>query len=158
MLLFPVLARRFGLERLILLGACVVAIRQLANVVFVDPTVLVACSILQGAGFGLLVVGGVTFVSRQAPRGTAATAQALFSGAVMSGASILASGLGGQLAGFLTIRGLYVLAVSLGILGAAVLAIAVLPVAAREASERVASERAAAERVAAERVAPAGLG
>lgn len=145
MLFFPVLARRFGTERLILLGAAIVAGREIANVVFTDPVALLACSVLQGAGYGLLVVGGVTFVSRQAPRGTAATAQGLFSGAAMNSASILASGLGGQLAGILTIRGLYVISVGLGILAVVLFAIAVLPVAAREATERAATKPAGAD-------------
>ena len=131
MLFFPVLARRIGVERLILLGAGITVAREIANVAFTIPTILLACSILQGAGYALLVVGGVTFVSRQAPRGTAATAQGLLSGATVNMAAIIGVGVGGQLAGLLTIRGLYAISVALGLLGIVMIAIAVLPVAAR---------------------------
>jgi PPP family 3-phenylpropionic acid transporter len=131
MLFFPVLARRIGVERLILLGAGITVAREIANVTFTIPTILLACSILQGAGYALLVVGGVTFVSRQAPRGTAATAQGLLSGATVNMAAIIGVGVGGQLAGLLTIRGLYAISVALGLLGIVMIAVAVLPVAAR---------------------------
>ena len=127
MFFFPRLARRFGVERLILLGAVIVAFRQIANAAFTDPNVLIACAILQGAGYALLVVGGVTFVSRRAPKGTAATAQGLLSGAAFSLASIIGSGAGGQVAALLTIRGLYVVSVFVGFVGVVVIAWAVLP-------------------------------
>jgi PPP family 3-phenylpropionic acid transporter len=127
MFFFPRLAARFGVERLIMLGALVVAVRQIANVVFTDPNVLVGCAILQGFGYALLVVGGVTFVSRQAPKGTAATAQGLLSGAAFSLSSIIGSGGGGQLASLLTIRGMYVVSVMVGFIGVAAIAFAVLP-------------------------------
>jgi PPP family 3-phenylpropionic acid transporter len=127
MVFFPRLARRFGVERLILLGALIVAVRQIANVTFVDPTVLVGCAIFQGAGYALLIVGGVTFVSRQAPKGTAATAQGLLSGAALSLSSIIGSGGGGQLASMLTIRGMYSVSVVVGFVGVAAIAVAVLP-------------------------------
>jgi PPP family 3-phenylpropionic acid transporter len=130
MLSYPILARRVGVERLILLGVGIAVARQIANVVFTEPSILLACSILQGAGFALLLVGGVTFVSRQAPRGTAATAQGLLS-AVAVLASIIGSGVGGQVAGILTIRGLYVISVGLGLLGVVMIAAAVLPGAIR---------------------------
>jgi PPP family 3-phenylpropionic acid transporter len=131
MFFFPLLARRFGVERLIVAGALVLVVRQVANVVFTDPTLLIGFSLFQGIGYSLMLIGGVTFVSRQAPQGTAATAQGIFTGVASSLSSILGSGLGGQVAGFLTIRGLF--AVSAGISLAAVLliALAVLPVAGR---------------------------
>ena len=131
MVFFPILARRVGVERLILLGAGITVAREIANVTFTIPTVLLACSILQGAGYALLVVGGITFVSRHAPRGTAATAQGLLSGATVNMASIIGSGVGGQIAGLLGIRGLYVISVALGLLGIVMIAAAVLPAASR---------------------------
>ena len=147
MMLFPIMARRFGVERLILIGAGITVVRQIANVVFLVPTVLLACSLLQGCGYGLLVIGGVTFVSRQAPKGTAATAQGLLGGVTVSSAAILGAGVGGQLAGVLGIHGLYVVATCLGVLGIGMLALAVLPVAGRDAAQRREDERAAAEPV-----------
>jgi PPP family 3-phenylpropionic acid transporter len=127
MVFFPVLARRVGVERLILLGAGITVAREIANVTFTIPAVLLACSILQGAGFGLLIVGGVTFVARHAPAGTGATAQGLFGGAMVNLAAIIGSGLGGQVAGLITIRGLYAVSVGLGLLGIGMIALAVLP-------------------------------
>jgi PPP family 3-phenylpropionic acid transporter len=131
MFFFPRIARRFGVERLILLGALIVAVRQIANATFTDPTILLACAILQGMGYGLLVVGGVTFVSRQAPKGTAATAQGLLNGSAFSLAGILGSGVGGQVAALLSIRGLYVVSVVVGFVGVAAIAVAVLPYVGR---------------------------
>jgi MFS transporter, PPP family, 3-phenylpropionic acid transporter len=130
MVLFPVIARRVGIERLILLGACITVAREIANVTFTVPEVLLAFSVLQGCGFALLVVGGVTFVSRHAPRGTSATAQGLLSGATVNLAAIVGSGVGGQVAGLITIRGLYAVSVGLGILGIGLIALAVLPASA----------------------------
>jgi PPP family 3-phenylpropionic acid transporter len=126
MLAFPMLARRFGIERLILLGAGIIVAREIANATFTIPAILLACSVVQGAGYGLLLIGSITFVSHHAPRGTSATAQGLLSGAAVNMAAIIGSGLGGQLAGLISIRGLYTVAVALGILGVAIMAFAVL--------------------------------
>jgi PPP family 3-phenylpropionic acid transporter len=134
MFLFPWLTRRFGLERLIIAGAVFTLVRQIANVVFTTPYLLLACSLIQGAGYALLLIGGVTFVSRHAPKGTAATAQGVLSAVTVSLATILGSGIGGQLAGLLTIRGLYIVAVGLGVLGVVLIAVAVRPGADRSES------------------------
>lgn len=128
MFLFPWLARRFGIERLLVAGAAIVFLREVANVVFTSPEMLLACSLVQGAGYALMLIGGITFVSLQAPKGTAATAQGILSGVTASLAAILGAGVGGQLAGLLTIRGLYVVAACLGALAVAMIAVAVLPV------------------------------
>lgn len=133
MFLFPLLARRFGVERLIVLGAVIMVLRQAANVAFTEPSLLIAFSLIQGVGYALMLIGGVTFVSRQAPRGTAATAQGILSAVTASLASILGSGLGGQLAGWLGIRGLYVVSVGLGAAAVVLIAMAVLPAAGRAA-------------------------
>ncbi len=129
MFLFPWLARRFGVERLIVAGATITFTRQVANAVFTAPALLLACSLMQGAGYALILIGGITFVSLRAPKGTAATAQAILSGVTASLAAILGSGVGGQLAGLLTIRGLYVVSACLGALGVVMIAVAVLPLA-----------------------------
>jgi hypothetical protein len=50
-------------------------------------------------------------------------------------AAIIGSGIGGQLAGLLAIRGLYAISVVLGLLGIVMIAAAVLPVAARSRGE-----------------------
>ena len=140
MFLFPVLARRFGLERLIVLGALIVVAREVANALFLDPAILIAVSLTQGLGYSLLLIGSVTFISHQAPRGTAATAQGLFNAVAGSLASIVGSGVGGQLAGLLSIRGLYAVSACLGLLSAALIAAAVLPVARAAALHPVAAD------------------
>jgi MFS transporter, PPP family, 3-phenylpropionic acid transporter len=140
MLGFPRLARRFGVERLIVAGAVITAIRQLANVAFTAPALLLACSIIQGVGFGLLLIGGVTFVSLQAPKGTAATAQGIFQGMTVNLAAIVGSGLGGQFAGLLGIRGLYAVSAGLGWVAIVLIALAVLPATRRRQSPAEAVE------------------
>jgi PPP family 3-phenylpropionic acid transporter len=131
MFLFPALARRFGVERLIVLGVLLLISRQLANVVFTDPRILIGMSLMQGAGYSLLLIGSIAFVSQQAPRGTAATAQGIFNAVAFSLAGIVGSGVGGQLADLLTIRGMYAVSVTLSVVSAILIAVSVLP-AARE--------------------------
>ncbi|MGA3058133.1 MAG: MFS transporter [Candidatus Limnocylindrales bacterium] len=131
MLFFPQLARRFGTERLIVLGMVILVARQIANAVFTDPSVLIGLSLVQGLGYGLLLIGGIAFVSRQAPRGTAATAQGILNSVTFSMSSIIGSGLGGVVAGWLTIRVLYVISACLGTAAIVLIAMAVLPAAGR---------------------------
>jgi PPP family 3-phenylpropionic acid transporter len=130
MFLFPLLARRFGVERLIVAGAAIVFLRQVANVAFTAPALILACSLTQGVGYALLLIGGITFVSLHAPRGTAATAQGLLNGVASSLGAIVGAGAGGQLAGWLTIRGLYLVSAGLGAAAVVLIAAAVLPAAA----------------------------
>jgi MFS family permease len=78
-----------------------------------------------------MLIGGVTFVSRQAPLGTAATAQGIFTGVTSSLSAILGSGLGGQVAGFITIRGLFAVSAVTSIAAVVLIALAVLPVEGR---------------------------
>ncbi len=131
MLFFPQLARRFGAERLIVLGMAILVARQIANVVFTDPSLLIGFSLVQGAGYGLMLIGGVAFVAHQAPKGTAATAQGILNAVTFSMSSIIGSGLGGVLAGWLTIRGLYAVSACLGAVAIVLIALAVLPEARR---------------------------
>ena len=49
---------------------------------------------LHGVAFALVLVGGVTFVSRHAPAATAATAQGILSATVFSIAMIIGPGIG----------------------------------------------------------------
>ena len=129
MFFFPFLARRFGVERLIVAGALVLVVRQVANVTFTDPSLLIVFSLFQGLGYSLMLVGGITFVSRHAPEGTAGTAQGIFTGVALSLSTVLGSGLGGQLAGLLTIRGLFALSACMSAAAVVLIALAVLPVA-----------------------------
>ena len=135
MFLFPWLARRFGVERLIVAGAAIVVLRLIANVTFTDPTMLLACALVQGAGFAMMLIGAVTFVSIQAPKGTAATAQGLFSAMTGSLAAIVGSGVGGLIAGMITIRGLYAVTACVGAAAVVMIAMAVLPEARSRAAQ-----------------------
>ena len=131
MFFFPQLSRRFGTERLIVAGMAIMTSRLIINAVFVSPTILIAASVIQGAGYGLVLIGGIAFVSRQAPRGTAATAQGILNGVTFSLSSIVGSGVGGQIAGLVTIRGLYAITAGLGVLAIVLFAMAVLPASRR---------------------------
>lgn len=145
MFFFPLLARRFGAERLIVAGMAILFLRQTANVVLTSPTLLIAFSLLQGLGYGLLLIGGIAFVSQQAPHGTAATAQGILNGVTSSLSSIIGAGLGGQIAGLLSIRALYAVSACLSGIAVGLLALAVLPVAARTGVAPQPARDAAAE-------------
>jgi PPP family 3-phenylpropionic acid transporter len=135
MFFFPQLSRRFGTERLIVLGMAIMTSRLVINAVFTSPTILIAGSLIQGAGYGLVLIGGIAFVSRQAPKGTAATAQGILNAVTFSLSSIIGSGVGGQIAGLVTIRGLYAITAGLGALAIVLFAMAVLPAAGRSEPE-----------------------
>ena len=139
MIFFPQLSRRFGTERLIVLGMAIMTSRLIINALFVSPTILIAGSVIQGAGYGLVLIGGIAFVSRQAPKGTAATAQGILSAVSFSLASIVGSGVGGQIAGLVSIRGLYAIAAGLGALAVVLFAMAVLPATRRSEAGAVSS-------------------
>lgn len=127
MVFFPLLARRYGCERLIVIGMAILVGRQTANAVFTDATILIGFSLLQGLGYGLLLVGGIAYVSQLAPKGTAATAQGILNAVTFSLASIVGAGVGGQIAGILSIRTLFAMSAGLGAIAVVLLAIVVLP-------------------------------
>lgn len=99
MIAFPLLARRFGVERLIVLGAACMVVRAIVVSVVHDPLLVTSTMLLHGAGFALLTIGGVTYVSRHAPAGTAATAQGVLTATAYSLASIIGPTIAGVLAG-----------------------------------------------------------
>ncbi len=110
MLAFPLLARRLGAERLLVLGGLAFAVRAAGWALTPDPLLFIAIAPLGGIGYALFYVGTVTYVSRAVPTSVQATAQGLFSGTAMSIGSILGSIIGGQLAAALTIPGLFMVA------------------------------------------------
>ncbi|HWH24787.1 MAG TPA: MFS transporter, partial [Candidatus Limnocylindria bacterium] len=75
-----------------------------------DPLLVTLTMLIHGAGFALLLVGGVTYVSRHAPQGTAATAQGILSGVAFGLSMIVGPGLGGMLAGELGLAGMFIVA------------------------------------------------
>ena len=79
---------------------------------------------LHGGAFALSLVGGVTYVSRHAPQGAAATAQGVLSGTTFGLAAILGPGLGGLLAPSLGLPGMFGVAALAGIAGVGALSVA----------------------------------
>jgi PPP family 3-phenylpropionic acid transporter len=122
MLGYPWLGARFGVERLLLAGAATFLVRAICVLLLSDPILVTATMALHGVGFALVLVGGVVYVSRHAPPGTAATAQGVLGAVVFGFAAIIGPGVGGQLAGWLGLQGLFITA-TLGC-GLAVLALA----------------------------------
>lgn len=91
---YPWLAARVGTERLLLIGAGAFALRALAVTLLSDPVLVAATMVLHGIGFGLVLVGGVTYVARHAPPAAAATAQGILSAFVFSLALIIGPSVG----------------------------------------------------------------
>jgi MFS transporter, PPP family, 3-phenylpropionic acid transporter len=114
---YPWLAARVGGDRLIALGAGAFALRALALTVVSDPIPAAATMALHGVGFALVLVGGVTFVSRHAPEATAATAQGILSATVFSVAMILGPGIGSWVAEQYGVTALFVAALTVSVAG-----------------------------------------
>jgi PPP family 3-phenylpropionic acid transporter len=110
MIAFPMLARRAGVGRLVLVGAGLLLLRAVAISVVRDPVLVVLTMALHGGGFALVLVGGVTYVARHAPRGAAATAQGVLSGVVFGLGPAIGPGIGGAIARELDLPGLFVVA------------------------------------------------
>jgi len=122
---YPALASRFGVERLVVVGAACFALRAIALVLVDEPVLVTATMVLHGAGFALLLVGGVTYVSRHAPPAAAATAQGILAATVFSLAVIIGPGIGGLVAEAWGLPAMFVVSAAVG-LGAIVgLAVAV---------------------------------
>lgn len=122
---FPRLGARFGIERLVVLGAVTFAVRALLASFATDPVLLVVIAPLEGLAFAFVFVGGVTSVAARAPTGLGGTAQGLFS-ASAGLATIIGSICGGALAGAIGIPGLFAACAGLGLAGAATLAVAAI--------------------------------
>ena len=120
MLAFPLLVRRVGAERLLVLGGLAFAVRAGLWALTSDPLLFVVIAPLGGIGFALFYVGTVTYVSRAVPPSVQATAQGLFSGTAFSIGSILGAVVGGQLAAALTIPGMFAVSAAVTAAGAAI--------------------------------------
>jgi MFS transporter, PPP family, 3-phenylpropionic acid transporter len=107
---FPALARRFGAERLIVIGAIAFAIRALVCAIVDSPTVIVLASAFGGVGFSFFYVGTVTWVAGSVGRGVQATAQGIFSGTSNSIGAIVGSVAGGAIGGAFGLPALFGLA------------------------------------------------
>jgi PPP family 3-phenylpropionic acid transporter len=98
MLVFPQLARRFGVAPLVLAGGVLMVLRAAAVALVTDPILVSMTFLIHGAGFALLLVGGVTYVARHAPEGAAATAQGVLAGVAIGLPNGIGPGFGGPLA------------------------------------------------------------
>jgi len=119
MFLFPVLVRRTGPERLVVVGALAYGLRALGWALAPTPLALVAIAPIGGIGFALVYVGTVVVVARRVPASSQATAQGLFSGTTFSLGSILGAVLGGQLAQATSIPALFIASGVLTLMSAA---------------------------------------
>lgn len=122
---FPRLARRFGAERLLVIGAIAFALRTGLSALATEPWQLLAIAPLEGVGFACVFVGGVTVLASRAPVGTGGTAQGLLtSGSGL--ATILGSTLGGVIAAAIGIPGLFVICAVVSVVGAAIIVAAIV--------------------------------
>lgn len=106
------LATRVGSARLLIAGAGLFAARALVLVVATDPFLVAGTMVLHGAAFALVLVGGVTFVSRHAPEATAATAQGILSATVFSLALMLGPAIGSWVAEHVGVTALFLVALA----------------------------------------------
>jgi PPP family 3-phenylpropionic acid transporter len=132
MLAFPGLARRFGSDRLMVLGTLAFAARAAGWALAPGPLVVLLVAPLGGIAFACFYVGTVTHVSRLVPANVAATAQGVFTGTAFSLGSIVGSVVGGLVAGATSLPAMFGLAAVGTLVGAAIVWRAV--VAARAAS------------------------
>jgi len=87
--------------------------------------VVTAAMALHGVGYALLLVGGVTYVARYAPKGSEATAQGVLSGVVLGLSWAVGPGVGGLIAGALGLEQMFVLATLTSLVGVVAVALAV---------------------------------
>ena len=112
---YPRLASGIGAERLLLAGASAFALRALALAVVNDPVPAALTMVIHGIGFGLVLVGGVTYVARHAPAAVAATAQGILSATVFSLALIIGPSVGSFIAATWGATAMFVLSCVAGV-------------------------------------------
>jgi MFS family permease len=125
MLRFPMLAARFGSDRLLIAGSALLAARSIVAALAPDATTLLAASIFGGFGYALFFIGGVTYVSEHVPPELAATAQGIFQGVGNSLSLVVSAVAGGAAAAVFGVAGLFVVAAWIGILAATIIAFSV---------------------------------
>ena len=125
MFAFPRIAGRFGTERLVVVGSLAFALRALLAALAVDPVALVLIAPLEGIGFASVFVGGVTVLAAHAPASLQGTAQGLFAGCAGL-ATIIGSFAGGEIAGALSIPGLFLVGAAASLAGTGIVAVALL--------------------------------
>ena len=104
---FPALARRFGVERLIVIGAFSFAIRAFLSAIVDAPGAIVLASLFGGVGFSFVYVGTVTWVAGAVGRDVQATAQGIFTGTSNSIGAIGGSVAGGAIGAAFGLQALF---------------------------------------------------
>ncbi len=122
---FPRIGSRFGTERLLVVGAVVLALRTLLAALAGDALGLILIAPLEGLGFAFVFVGGVTVLAARVPPFLGGTAQGVFS-ACAGLATITGSAAGGAIAGAVGISGNFAAWAVIGMVGAGILAYAAL--------------------------------
>lgn len=125
MIAFPIIAARFGVARLVVLGAGLLLMRVVVLVLTSDARVVTLSMALHGAGYALLLVGGVTYVARRAPAGSGATAQGVLSGVVFGLAQAIGPGVAGLIAGSTSIQTMFWFAMAASVAGVVAVYLAV---------------------------------
>jgi PPP family 3-phenylpropionic acid transporter len=142
MVLFPRLAGRTGVERLIVAGALLFVIRAVVWSLAGSPEALIALTALGGMGYALVLVGTTAYVARVAPPQLAATAQALFGLTTFSIGSIAGAVLAGQVAAVGGLWAVYPTGAAVSVAGAAMLWAALRQVGDPAADRRARARRA----------------
>ena len=133
---FPALARRFGAERLIVVGAFAFAVRAIISALAGAPAAIVLASAFGGVGFSFFYVGTVTWVAGAVGRGVQATAQGIFSGTSNSIGAIGGSVVGGAIGGAFGLPILFGIAAAGYAIGAALTWLAIARTAPGSATGR----------------------
>ncbi len=115
---FPRFARRFGTERLIVVGAVAFAIRAALSAIVDTPTAIVLAAAFGGIGFSFFYVGTVTWVAASVGRSVQATAQGIVSGTAQSIGAIGGSIIGGAIGGVFGLPALFGIAAAGYLIGA----------------------------------------
>jgi PPP family 3-phenylpropionic acid transporter len=139
LLVFPMLSQRLGLSRIMVLGAVLILVRIGVLIVSSDALIATATMVLNGIGYALLLVGGITYVATLAPPTRAATAQGVFIGVAAGLASAVGPALAGIVAGATSLQTMFVLA---GVISAVGLVALALAVSSRRFAPPPANERA----------------
>jgi len=125
MLAFRRIAQRVRVERLIVTGLAIFALRTALWAVAASPLVFIVVAALNGIGFALVLVGTTAYVASRVPTSLQATAQALFSSTPFAIGAILGAVIAGQVAAVGGIGAVYPVAAVGATLGAALVWLAI---------------------------------
>ena len=114
---FPAFARRFGPERLVVVGAFGFAARALISGLATDPAVVAGAAVFGGLGFSFVYLGTVSWVAGAVRREVQATAQGVFSGTAFSLGSMGGAILGGAIGAAFSLPVLFVVSAAGCVLG-----------------------------------------